>query len=62
MPETIISQVDSNNIQHKENDEQLEDYVFDGMLAFYNSRNANTASNDNISFVLYYNLTLPYTE
>ena len=62
MPETIISQVDSNNIQHKENDEQLEDYVFDGMLAFYNARNANTASNDNISFVLYYNLTLPYTE
>ena len=32
------------------------------MLAFYNARNANTASNDNISFVLYYNLTLPYTE
>ena len=62
MPEDVIAQVTERNEQHKQLNEELEDYVFRGYLRFYNARNALSIATDNISVFVVCTLTLPYQE
>ena len=62
MPEDVVAQVNERNEQHKQLNEELEDYVFRGYLRFYNARNALSIATDNISVFVVCTLTLPYQE